>query len=109
MSQDGLWLSFLCKAFVRVLQLFRLCWSEPEELAVEVVLPRDEITVLLVCIHPKAVQSPMGHSSITVTLDRYGHFFPELDEALVVSFGERLAAACERRPPNVVHSSFGSS
>ena len=23
----------------------------------------------------------MGHSSITVTLDRYGHLFPELDEA----------------------------
>ena len=32
--------------------------------------------------HPKAIQSRMGHSSINVTLDRYGHLFPELDEAI---------------------------
>jgi integrase len=28
--------------------------------------------------HPKAIQELMGHSSITVTLDRYGHLFPSL-------------------------------
>jgi hypothetical protein len=33
----------------------------------------------------------MGHSSINVTLDRYGHLFPELDEAIATSFGEHLA------------------
>jgi len=27
-----------------------------------------------------------------VTLDRYGHLFPELDEAIAAGFGERLAA-----------------
>lgn len=32
--------------------------------------------------HPKAIQSRMGHASISVTLDRYGHLFPEQDEAL---------------------------
>lgn len=32
--------------------------------------------------HPKAIQERLGHSSITVTLDRYGHPFPKLDEAL---------------------------
>jgi integrase len=32
--------------------------------------------------HPKAIQERLGHSSITVTLDRYGHLFPELDESL---------------------------
>ncbi|HVL03334.1 MAG TPA: tyrosine-type recombinase/integrase [Acidimicrobiales bacterium] len=32
--------------------------------------------------HPKAIQERLGHSSITVTLDRYGHLFPKLDEAL---------------------------
>jgi integrase len=26
--------------------------------------------------HPKAIQARMGQSSITVTLDRYGHLFP---------------------------------
>lgn len=29
--------------------------------------------------HPKAIQARHGHASITVTLDRYGHLFPEAD------------------------------
>jgi integrase len=29
--------------------------------------------------HPKAIQARMGHASITTTLDRYGHLFPEQD------------------------------
>lgn len=32
--------------------------------------------------HPMAIHVRMGHSTITVTLDRYGHLFPELDEAI---------------------------
>jgi hypothetical protein len=57
--------------------------------------------------HPKAIQTRMGHSSINVTLDRYGHLFPELDEALAYSFGERLETApAGRRTSNVVHASF---
>jgi len=43
-------------------------------------------TCASICIalgaHPKAIQERLGHSSITVTLDRYGHLFPKLDEAL---------------------------
>ena len=35
----------------------------------------------------------MGHSSITVTLDRYGHLFPELDEAIAVAFDEGWTTA----------------
>jgi hypothetical protein len=27
----------------------------------------------------------MGHSTITVTLDNYGHLFPKLDEALDIA------------------------
>lgn len=42
--------------------------------------------------HPKAIQVRMGHSSITVTLDRYGHLFPELDEAIADAFDERWLA-----------------
>ena len=34
----------------------------------------------------------MGHSSITVTLDRYGHLFPELDEAIATAFDARFRA-----------------
>ena len=45
--------------------------------------------------HPKAIQARMGHSSIQVTLDRYGHLFPELDEQIATGLDEtyRLAAA----------------
>lgn len=32
--------------------------------------------------HPKAIQARLGHASITMTLDRYGHLFPEMDEDL---------------------------
>ena len=47
---------------------------------------RSNHTCASLCIalgaHPKAIQERLGHSSITVTLDRYGHLFPKLDEAL---------------------------
>jgi hypothetical protein len=35
--------------------------------------------------HPKAIQSMLGHSTITMTLDRYGHFFPSLAEGLAAA------------------------
>jgi integrase len=57
--------------------------------------------------HPKAIQARMGHSSINVTLDRYGHPFPELDEAIATSFGERPAHARATRDSIVVHAAFG--
>lgn len=44
--------------------------------------------------HPKTIQARMGHSSVQVTLDRYGHLFPELDaniaEGLDVTFRASL-------------------
>lgn len=48
----------------------------------------------------------MGHSSINVTLDRYGHLFPELDEAIAVAFSDALSEARRRRSSNVVHAAF---
>jgi integrase len=59
--------------------------------------------------HPKAIQARMGHSSINVTLDRYGHLFPELDEAIAKSFGARLAEARASRRSTVVHAAFGGT
>ena len=38
--------------------------------------------------HPKAIQERLGHSSITVTLDRYGHLFPKLNGALTAQLDE---------------------
>jgi integrase len=32
--------------------------------------------------HPKEIQERLGHSTIRVTFDRYGHLFPTLDERL---------------------------
>ena len=37
---------------------------------------------------PKVVQDRLGHSSIVMTMDTYGHLFPPSDDA-----GERLAEA----------------
>ncbi len=42
--------------------------------------------------HPKVIQLRFGHSSIQVTLDRYGHLFEGLDEATA----DRLDAAFPR-------------
>jgi integrase len=39
--------------------------------------------------HPKAIQARMGHSSITTTLNTYGHLFPSLD----VELADRLESA----------------
>jgi integrase len=39
--------------------------------------------------HPKAIQVHLGHSSIQVTMDRYGHLFPDALEHLA----DRLDAA----------------
>lgn len=47
--------------------------------------------------HPKLIQERLGHSSITITLDRYGHLFPRLEEALV----EKLDAAFESTTSSV--------
>ncbi|HET9444540.1 MAG TPA: site-specific integrase [Acidimicrobiales bacterium] len=46
--------------------------------------------------HPKAIQERLGHSSITVTLDRYGHLFPKLDEALTQRLDTLHQAAADQ-------------
>jgi len=32
--------------------------------------------------HAKAIQARMGHSSVSITLDRYGHLLPSLDDQI---------------------------
>jgi integrase len=44
--------------------------------------------------HPKAIQERMGHSSVMVTLDRYGHLFEGLDERIATAstpYGGKLS------------------
>ena len=57
-------------------------------------------------MHPKAIQARMGHSSISVTLDTYGHLFESQDEtsmdrlsALARADGGEMVA---KKPSNVV-------
>jgi integrase len=38
---------------------------------------------------PKIVQERMGHSSITMTMDVYGHLFPSTDDADALAAAER--------------------
>ena len=33
--------------------------------------------------HPRAIMERLGHSSVQVTIDRYGHLLPSLDQTLV--------------------------
>ncbi len=43
--------------------------------------------------HPKAIQVHLGHSSIQVTMDRYGHLFPDALEQLADRLDAARAAA----------------
>lgn len=51
--------------------------------------------------HPLAVMKRLGHSSITVTYNTYGHLFPALDEALTESLDRTYQAARTLRPRDV--------
>lgn len=57
--------------------------------------------------HPKAIQAHLGHSSISVTMDRYGHLFPSDLEALAEALNQarRYAATSlniDSQPGDVV-------
>jgi integrase len=51
--------------------------------------------------HPKVIQHRLGHSSIKVTLDTYGHLFEGLDEAAA----DRLDIVFPQGPPEVTQDS----
>jgi len=61
-------------------------------------------------VNPKALQTFMGHSSITVTLDRYGHLFPGSEEEAAVLLDAYLAESHERaRSASVPDSECGET
>jgi integrase len=45
---------------------------------------------------PKVVQERLGHSSITMTYDRYGHLFPRGDDAEEIDAAERAVVGATR-------------
>jgi integrase len=52
--------------------------------------------------HPKLIQARLGHSSITITLDRYGHLFPSVEAALAEKLDAAFIAATTDNATNVV-------
>ena len=59
--------------------------------------------------HPKLIASRLGHSTIQITLDRYGHLFPSVEEALADALDAAFAAEAEATPTNskIVHLTDG--
>lgn len=51
--------------------------------------------------HPKAIQEQLGHSSIQITMDRYGHLLPGIADSLA----EQLDAAFNRTADDLESSS----
>lgn len=43
--------------------------------------------------HPKEIQERLGHSTITLTFDRYGHLLPSLDERLRDGLNQMIRSA----------------
>ena len=41
----------------------------------------------------KAISERLGHTSIVITMDRYGHLQPDVDDALVRALESRLAGS----------------
>jgi integrase len=57
-------------------------------------------------VHPKIIQSRLGHSSIAVTLDRYGHLLPNLDGQVAEGLeATRRAALAENPAAHLLHDS----
>jgi integrase len=50
-------------------------------------------------VHPKVIQSRLGHSSIRVTLDTWGHLLPSLDKEVADSLEAAHLAAVSGNPP----------
>jgi integrase len=54
--------------------------------------------------HPKVIQNRLGHSSIKVTLDTYGHLFDGLDEAAAERLDAFFRLANDSVPSDTPHS-----
>lgn len=56
--------------------------------------------------HPRAIMERLGHSSITTTLDLYGHLFPELEAELTDRLDQMLMGAGQATPLEATVLSF---
>ncbi len=51
--------------------------------------------------HPKAIQTRLGHGSISVTMDRYGHLMDGLDDQIAVHLAARAKAVAPPARPEL--------
>ena len=58
--------------------------------------------------HPKAIQTRLGHGSISVTMDRYGHLMDGLDDQIDLHLEARARAAAPPRAPSAPGTLPGS-
>jgi integrase len=49
--------------------------------------------------HPKAIQTRLGHGSIAVTMDRYGHLMDGLDDQIAIHLDTRARSVAHPRRP----------
>jgi len=79
-------LSFLYRAFCRVLQLIRLVFRRDTDLAIEVVILRHEVAVLRRQVHRPALeladQAVLAGLARLLTRRRLGHFFVQPETLL---------------------------
>jgi integrase len=52
--------------------------------------------------HVKLISARLGHSSVQITLDRYAHLFPSVEEALAEQLDALYRAAPQAETQNVV-------
>ena len=50
-------------------------------------------------VHPKAIQTRLGHGSIAVTMDRYGHLMDGLDDQIALHLDARARSAAPPARP----------
>jgi hypothetical protein len=60
-------------------------------------------------VHPKVIQSRLGHGSIRVTLDTYGHLLPSLDEDVADGLEAVHLAATSEIPASATDVLHGHS
>ncbi len=51
--------------------------------------------------HPRAMMERLGHSSVQVTIDRYGHLLPSLDQTLVDGLDDTYRTSVGQIPSEV--------
>jgi Phage integrase family len=56
--------------------------------------------------HPKLIAARRGHSSVTISIDRYGHLFPSMEESLAGALDAAFAAA-PAQAPRATSPSYG--